>query len=89
MQFKHESEEEIESVLELNETSSSEIFFNITHIKQAIKNSNKSSAPGPDHITAELVQNGGEQLFYCLTHAGKLFSRILPKTLENRKSHLT
>ena len=68
LQFKHESEEEIESVLELNETSSSEIFFNITHIKQAIKNPNKSSAPGPDHITAELVQNGGEQLFYCLTH---------------------
>ena len=68
MQFKHEIEKEINSVLELNQTSSSETFFNITHIKQAIKNSNKSSAPGPDHITVELVQNGGEQLFHCLTH---------------------
>ena len=68
MQFKHEIEEEIDSVLELNQTSSSEIFFNITHIKQAIKNSNKSSAPGPDCITVELMQNGGEQLFHCLTH---------------------
>ena len=54
--------------LELNQTSSSEIFFNITHIKQAIKNSNKSSAPGPDCITVELVQNGGEQLFHSLAH---------------------
>ena len=68
LQFKHEIEEEISSVLELNQTSSSEIFFNITHIKQAIKKSNKSSAPGPDCITVELVQNGGEQLFHCLAH---------------------
>ena len=67
-QFKHEIEEEIDSVLDLNQTSSSEIFFNITQTKQAIKNSNKSSAPAPDFITAELVQNVGEQLFHCLTH---------------------
>ena len=66
LQFRHEIEEEIDSVLELNQTSSSEIFFNITHIKQAIKNSNKSSARGPDCITIELVQNKGEQLFHCL-----------------------
>ena len=45
-----------------------QIEFNITHIKQAIKNSNKRSAPGPDGITVELVQNGGAQLFHCLTH---------------------
>ena len=38
LQFKHEIEEEIDSVLELNQTSTSEIFFNVTHIKQAIKN---------------------------------------------------
>ena len=44
MEFKNKIEEEIDSVLELNQTSSSEIFFNIKHIKQAIKNSNKSSA---------------------------------------------
>ena len=37
LQFKHEIEEDIDSVLELYQTSSSEIFFNITHIKQAIK----------------------------------------------------
>ena len=68
MEFNHEIEEEIDSVLELNETSSSDIFFNITHIKQAIKNSNKSSAPGPDCITVELGQHVGEQLFHCLNH---------------------
>ena len=68
LQFKHEIKEEIDSVFELNQTSSSEIFFKITHIKQAIKNSNKSSAPGPDQISVELVQNGGEQLFHCLIH---------------------
>ena len=68
LQFEHEIEEEIDSVLDLNQSSSSEIFFNITQIKQAIKNSNKSSAPGPDFITTELVQNVGEQLSHCLTH---------------------
>ena len=68
MQFKHEIEEWIDSVLELKHTSSSEIFFNIKHIKQAIKNSNKGSAPGLDRITVEIVQNGGEQLFHGLTH---------------------
>ena len=67
MQFKHEIEEEIDSVLELNQTSSSEI-FNVTFLKQVIKNSNKSSVPGPDCITVELMQNGGEQLFHCLTN---------------------
>ena len=68
MQFKHEIEKEIDSVLELNQTSSSEIFFNIAHINQAIKNSNKNSALCPDRITVELVENGGEHLFHYLTH---------------------
>ena len=67
LKFKHETEDEIDSVLELNQTSSSEILFNIPQINQAIKNLNKSSAPGPDRITVELVENGGEQLFHCLT----------------------
>ena len=79
LQFKHEIEEEIDFILELNQPSSSEIFFNITYIKQVIKNSNNSSAPGPDRITVELVQN-------VPSHAGKLFSRVPPKTLEKRKS---
>ena len=79
LQFKHEIEEEIDFILELNQPSSSEIFFNITYIKQVIKNSNNSSAPGPDRITVELVQN-------MPSHAGKLFSRVPPKTLEKRKS---
>ena len=68
LEFKNETEEDIGSALELNETSSSEIFFNIKHIKQAVKNSNESSALGPDSVTAELVENGGEQLFHCLSH---------------------
>ena len=88
LQFKHEIEKEIDSVLELNQTRASEIFFNITHIKQAIKNSNKNSAPGPDRITVELVQNGGEHLFHCLTHLmqASYFLRYFPKPLkkENR-----
>ena len=43
--------------------------FNIKHIKQAIKNSNENSAPGPDdQITVELVENGSKQLFHCLNH---------------------
>ena len=50
LKFKHETEDEIDSVLELNQTSSSEILFNILHINQAIKNLNKSSAPGPNRI---------------------------------------
>ena len=39
LQFKHEIKKEIDSVLELNQTSSSEIFFKIAHKKQALKNS--------------------------------------------------
>ena len=87
MQFKHEIEEEIDSALELNQTSSSEIFFNITHLKQAIKNSNKSSISGPDCLTVQLIQNGAEQLFHYLTHLMQA-SWVLPKTLEKRKSNL-
>ena len=64
MEFKNEIEEEISSVLELNQTSSSEVFFNIKDLRQAIKNSNKSSAPGPDCIMVELVENGCEQLLH-------------------------
>ena len=60
MQLKHEIEEEMDYVLELNQTSSSEIFFKIMHTKQAIKNSNKSSAIDPDRITVELVKNDGK-----------------------------
>ena len=67
LQLKHEIEEEMDYVLELNQTSSSEIFFKIIHIKQAIKNSNKSSALGPDRITVVLVKNDGK-LFHWLTH---------------------
>ena len=43
LQFKHEISKQIDSVLELNQTSSSEIFCT-TYIKQAIRKSNKSSA---------------------------------------------
>ena len=80
LKFKHETEDEIDSVLELNQTSSSEI-FNIPHINQVIKNLNKSSAPGPDRITVELVENGGEQLFHCLTNLmpASCFLRYFPK----------
>ena len=56
------------STLELNQTSSSEIFSSMKHIRHAIESSNKSSAPGPDCITVGLVENGGEQLLHCLTH---------------------
>ena len=37
LEFRNQTEEEIDSVLELNQTSSSEI-FNIKHTKQVIKN---------------------------------------------------
>ena len=87
MQLKHEIEEEMDYVLELNQTSSSEIFFKIMHIKQAIKNSNKSSAIDPDRITVELVKNDGK-LFQCLTHLmrASYFLAYFPKPWkkENR-----
>ena len=90
LQFRHKIEEEIDSVLELNQTSSSEIFFNITHIKQAIKNSNKSSARGPDCITIELVQNKGEQLFHCLPISCRqvIFLGTSQNLKKKRKSNL-
>lgn len=89
MEFKNEIEEEIDLVLKLNQTSYSEI-FNIKHIKQAIRNSNKSSGPYPDHIAVELIENGGEQLFYCLTYLkqASFFLGVLPKTLEKANNRI-
>lgn len=57
LEFKNEIEEWINYILKLNQTSFSEIFFNIKHINQTIKNSNKSSSPGPDCQTVEIVRN--------------------------------
>ena len=36
-------------------------------IKNAIKTANKHAAPGPDRITTELIENGGELLTKILT----------------------
>ena len=57
-------------------------------MKQAIKNSNKSSAPGPDCLTVELVENGGEQLFHCLTHLmqASYFLECLPKPWKKKQN---
>ena len=79
------------TVLKLNQTSSSDIFYNTKHIRQAIKNSNKSSIPAPDHITVYLVENGGLQWRISLPYpsdANKLFSWVLPKTLGKGKQNL-
>ena len=70
-------------------------------MKQAIKNSNKSSSPGPICITVELVQNEGEQFFHSLnllmqasyflgyfTKPWKKENRIWLKTPDKESDHL-
>ena len=66
--FKEEIEQEVQQILENIETYSTEIFFSHKHVKQAIKKSNKHSAPGPDRITLEIIENAGAHLIHCLTH---------------------
>ena len=86
MQFKHEIEEEIGSVLELNQTSSSEIFFNITHIKQAIKNSKKSSEVS-SYFTA-LPISCRQVILSRTSQNWKKENRINLKKLDKESYHL-
>ena len=65
--FRKEVEKEITTILENTETSPSNIYFTEDDIKYAIKISNKNSAPGPDRITAELIEHGGETLTKSIT----------------------
>ena len=51
-----------------NKFSETVVFFGKQHVKQAIKSSNINSAPGPDTITLDLIENGGDLLALCLTH---------------------
>ena len=44
------------------------VFFGKKHVKQAIKSSNINSAPCPDRITLDLIENEGDLLALCLTH---------------------
>ena len=60
-------EKEITTILENTETSPSNIYFTEDDIKYAIKISNKNSAPGPDRITTELIEHGGETLTKSIT----------------------
>ena len=60
-------EKEITTILENTETSPSNIYFTEDDIKYAIKISNKNLAPGPDRITAELIEHGGETLTKSIT----------------------
>ena len=60
-------EKEITTILENKETSPSNICFTEDDIKYAIKISNKTSAPGLDRITTELIEHGGETLTKSIT----------------------
>ena len=51
-----------------NKLSETVVFFDKKHVKQAIKSSNINSATGPDRITLDLIENGGDILALCLTH---------------------
>ena len=50
-----------------NKLSETVVFFGKQHVKQVIKCSNINSAPGPDRITLDLIENGGDLLALCLT----------------------
>ena len=65
--FRKEVEKEKTTILENTETSPSNIYFTEDDIKHATKISNKNSAPGPDRITTELIEHGGEALTKRIT----------------------
>ena len=66
--FKAEIEKKINEIMKSNKLSETVVFFGKQHVKQAIKSSNINSAPGPDRITLDLIENGGDLLALCLTH---------------------
>ena len=43
------------------------IFFEEAYVKEAIRDLNKNSSPGPYKITPELIQNGEKPLITCIT----------------------
>ena len=43
------------------------VYFAEADIEHAIKKAHKNSAPGPDRITVELIENGGDLLIKSLT----------------------
>ena len=65
--FKSNIENKLKTVMSKLVCETDKIFFGEEHIKDAIKNANKHSAPGPDTITADLILNGGKQLVSALT----------------------
>ena len=66
--FKTEIEKKINVIMKSNKLPETVVFFGKKHVKQAIKSSNINSAPGPDRITLDLIENGGDLLALCLTH---------------------
>ena len=54
--------------MESNKLSETVVFFGKQHVKQAVKPSNINSSQGPDKITLDLIENGGDLLALCLTH---------------------
>ena len=65
--FKTEIERKLDEIMKSNKLSEN-VFFGKKHVKEAIKSSNANSAPGPDRITLDLIENGGDLLALCLTH---------------------
>ena len=57
----------VKNILSSISLSSEEVFFEEIHVKEAIRDLNKNSSPGPDRITPELIQNGGDFLITCIT----------------------
>ena len=60
-------EQEITTILENTKTSPSNIYFTEDDIKYVIKISIRNSVPGPDRITTELIEHGGETLTKSIT----------------------
>ena len=75
--FKAEIEKKMNEIMKSNKLSETVVFFGKQHVKQAIKSSNINSAPGPDRITLDLIENGGDLLALSPTsHAGMLLCWI-------------
>ena len=65
--FKQQIEDKVKKIISSTTNEPSHVFMGEEHVKNAIKHFNKNSAPGPDKITIELIQNGGEVLITALS----------------------
>ena len=65
--FKTKIESELNQILNKTQVDIENVFFTDADIKHAIKSANQNAAPGPDRLTLNIIEHGGNLLVKSLT----------------------